>query len=109
MSQSQERKVRFRGISSTVSGPRFSTVKRFWSSCRLSLRLSHRRRGIFYMQFLLLGGVSVALNTIANLVAVFLPGAVAHKLKGNPGFTRKERTASGAGTIGLGVYVATSR
>lgn len=66
-------------------------------------------KGHLVMQFLVLGSVSVALNTTADLLAVFLAGAVAHKLKDNPGFTRKQRTASGVGMIGLGVYVATSK
>ena len=66
-------------------------------------------RGHLVMQFLWLGSISVALNTTADLLAVFLAGAVAHKLKDNPGFTRKQRTASGVGMIGLGVYVATTR
>jgi threonine/homoserine/homoserine lactone efflux protein len=61
------------------------------------------------MQFLLLGSVSVALNTTADLLAVLLAEAVAHKLRDNPGFTRKQRTASGVGMIGLGVYVATTK
>jgi threonine/homoserine/homoserine lactone efflux protein len=56
-----------------------------------------------------LGSVSVALNMTADLMAVLLAGAIAHKLRNNPGFTRKQRTASGVGMIGLGVYVATTK
>jgi threonine/homoserine/homoserine lactone efflux protein len=66
-------------------------------------------KGHLVMQFLLLGSVSVALNTTADLLAVLLAEAVAHKLRDNPGFTRKQRTASGVGMIGLGVYVATRK
>lgn len=66
-------------------------------------------RGHLIVQFLMLGSISVALNTTADLLAVFLAGAVAHKLRDNPGFTRRQRTASGVGMIGLGVYVATSK
>jgi threonine/homoserine/homoserine lactone efflux protein len=66
-------------------------------------------KGHLVMQFLLLGSVSVALNTTADLLAVLLAEAVAHKLRDNPGFTRKQRTASGVGMIGLGVYVATTK
>lgn len=63
-------------------------------------------KGHLVAQFLLLGGLSVSLNTAADLLVVFLAGAIAHKLRGNPSFTRKQRTASGVGMIGLGVYVA---
>lgn len=66
-------------------------------------------KGHLVLQFLFLGSVSVALNTSADLLAVLLAGALAHKLRDNPGFTRKQRTASGVGMIGLGVYVATTK
>lgn len=66
-------------------------------------------KGHLVAQFLVLGSVSVALNTTADLLAVFLAGAVAHKLKDNPAFTRRQRTASGTGMIGLGIYVAVSK
>ncbi len=60
-------------------------------------------------QFLVLEAASVALNTTADLLVVALAGAVAHKLKDNPKFTRRQRTASGVGIIGLGTYVAVSK
>jgi threonine/homoserine/homoserine lactone efflux protein len=66
-------------------------------------------KGHLVMQFLILGGVSVALNTTADLLAVLLAGALARKLRNNPVFIRKQRTASGVGMIGLGVYVATTK
>lgn len=66
-------------------------------------------KGHLVMPFLFLGSVSVALNTTADLLAVLLAGVLAHKLRNNPGFTRKQRTASGVGMIGLGVYVATTK
>ena len=66
-------------------------------------------RGHLITQFLLLGATSVALNTAADLIVVVLAGAVAHKLKNNPKFTRRQRTASGVGMIGLGAYVAVSK
>ena len=51
----------------------------------------------------------MALNTAADLIVVVLAGAVAHKLKDNPNFTQRQRTASGVGMIGLGTYVAVSK
>lgn len=66
-------------------------------------------RGHIVLQFLVLGSISVGLNTLADLIVAFLAGAIAHKLRDNPNFTRRQRTASGAGMIGLGVYVATAK
>jgi threonine/homoserine/homoserine lactone efflux protein len=66
-------------------------------------------RGHLIWQFLLLGATSVSFNTAADLIVVALAGAVAHKLKDNPKFTRGQRTASGVGMIGLGTYVAVSK
>ncbi|MBV8631245.1 MAG: LysE family translocator [Silvibacterium sp.] len=66
-------------------------------------------KGHVTMQFLILGTISVALNTAVDLVVVFFAGALAKQLKNNPVFNRRQRTASGAGMIGLGIYVAGSR
>jgi threonine/homoserine/homoserine lactone efflux protein len=66
-------------------------------------------RGHLISQFLLLGAISVGLNTAADLIVVVLAGTIAHKLKGNPKFSRRQRTASGVGMIGLGAYVAVSK
>lgn len=66
-------------------------------------------RGHLVVQFLILGSISVGLNTLADLIVVLLAGAIAHKLRSNPNFTRRQRTASGAGMIGLGVYVAAAK
>ena len=61
------------------------------------------------LQFLILGTISVALNTAVDLIVVLFAGALARQLKDNPRFNRRQRTASGAGMIGLGIYVAASR
>jgi threonine/homoserine/homoserine lactone efflux protein len=66
-------------------------------------------RGHLISQFLLLGAISVGLNTAADLAVVVLAGTIAHKLRDNPNFSRRQRTASGAGMIGLGAYVAISK
>jgi threonine/homoserine/homoserine lactone efflux protein len=66
-------------------------------------------RGHLISQFLLLGAISVSSNTAADLLVVALAGAIAHKLKANPKFSRRQRTASGVGMIGLGAYVAASK
>jgi len=59
-------------------------------------------------RFLLLGTISVALNTTVLIVVMFA-GILAQRLKNSRKFSRRQRTASGAGMIGLGIYVAASK
>lgn len=60
-------------------------------------------------QFLLLGAISVTLNTCADLVVAGFAGPLGARLKRSAKLRRGQRTASGAAMIGLGVYVATAR
>jgi threonine/homoserine/homoserine lactone efflux protein len=62
-------------------------------------------RGHVTLQFLTLGAISVTLNTCADLIVVIMAGAVAQRLKHDRRFARRQRTASGMGMIGLGIYV----
>jgi threonine/homoserine/homoserine lactone efflux protein len=66
-------------------------------------------RGHVPLQFLLLGGMCVGLNTAVDLVVVGLAASIARRIARNPRFIEKQRTASGVGMIGLGVYVAVSK
>jgi len=61
------------------------------------------------VQFLVLGTIAVTLNTAVDLIVVLFASALAQQLKHNPKFNRRQRTASGAGMIGLGIYVAASK
>jgi len=63
-------------------------------------------RGHIVVQFLLLGATSVLLNTSADLAVVFFAGPLGHRLKTNPRFRRRQRTACGMAMIGLGAWVA---
>jgi threonine/homoserine/homoserine lactone efflux protein len=63
-------------------------------------------RGHVFVQFVILGGISVILNTTADLLVVFLAAPLERKLKSSPRFRRRQRIASGMGLIGLGTYVA---
>ena len=63
-------------------------------------------RGHVFLQFVVLGAISVLLNTIADLVVVFMAAPLERKLKNSERFRRRQRVASGVGMIGLGVYVA---
>ena len=64
------------------------------------------RLGHVFMQFFLLGTISVALNTAADLIVVSLAVPLGGLLKTSAVFRRRQRMASGIGMIGLGVYVA---
>jgi threonine/homoserine/homoserine lactone efflux protein len=58
------------------------------------------------LQFLVLGALSVTLNTTADLLVVLLAVPLERKLKHSARFRRRQRVASGLGMIGLGAYVA---
>src|SRR5215470_7531938 len=66
------------------------------------------QHGHVFLQFALLGSLSVALNTAADLVVVSLSGPLERRLKSSARFRRGQRTVSGMGMIGLGAYLALS-
>lgn len=57
-------------------------------------------------QFLLLGTISVALNTSADLAVVLATVPLSRRLKESAVWRRRQRKATGAVLIGLGGYVA---
>ena len=63
-------------------------------------------KGHVALQFLLLGGISVALNTGVDLLVVIFAAAAARRFRESKSFNANQRGASGIGMIGLGVYVA---
>jgi threonine/homoserine/homoserine lactone efflux protein len=63
-------------------------------------------RGHVFVQFVILGALSVILNTSADLVVVLLAGPLERLLKKSARFRRRQRVASGLGMIGLGAYAA---
>jgi threonine/homoserine/homoserine lactone efflux protein len=63
-------------------------------------------RGHLIGQFLLLGCVSVTLNTLADLIVVTFAAPLGSMLRSNPRVRRNQRVASGVGMIGLGAFVA---
>jgi threonine/homoserine/homoserine lactone efflux protein len=65
-------------------------------------------RGHIFLQFAILGMISVSLNTAADLLVVSLAAPLERKLKSSTAFRRRQRTASGLGMIGLGAYLALS-
>jgi threonine/homoserine/homoserine lactone efflux protein len=62
--------------------------------------------GHIFLQFLVPGAVSVALNTTADLLVVTLAVPLGGWLKASAALRRRQRMASGIGMIGLGAYVA---
>lgn len=58
------------------------------------------------LQFILLGSISVTLNTSADLVVATLAGPIATQLKKRAGLRKAQRIFTGGGLIALGAYVA---
>ena len=58
------------------------------------------------MQFIVLGAISVGLNTSADVIVALLAAPLERKLKNTAPFRRRQHVVSGLGVIGLGAYVA---
>ena len=69
----------------------------------------HRESGHVFWQFLLLGAISVTLNTSADLVVTMFAGPLGNRIRSSAKFRRTQRTATGAIMIGLGTYLAASK
>ncbi|MFC7554663.1 LysE family translocator [Pseudoroseomonas wenyumeiae] len=61
------------------------------------------------LQFMVLGFVSVALNTLADVVVAFAAGGVREHAAARPTLIRRLREASGAAMIVLGIGLALAR
>jgi threonine/homoserine/homoserine lactone efflux protein len=68
----------------------------------------NRGAGHVFAQFVLLGTISVALNTTADLIVIALAGPLGNLVRSSATFRRRQRTVTGAIMIGLGTYLATS-
>jgi threonine/homoserine/homoserine lactone efflux protein len=65
--------------------------------------------GHVFAQFVLLGVISVTLNTTADLMVTALAGPLGNRIRSSVVFRRRQRALTGAIMIGLGTYLATSR
>jgi threonine/homoserine/homoserine lactone efflux protein len=65
--------------------------------------------GHVFAQFVLLGVISVTLNTTADLMVTALAGPLGNRIRSSVVFRRRQRALTGAMMIGLGTYLATSR
>jgi threonine/homoserine/homoserine lactone efflux protein len=68
-----------------------------------------RQSGHVFWQFLMLGTVSVTMNTSADLVVTMFAGPLGNRIRSSARFRRTQRTATGAIMIGLGTYLAVSK
>jgi len=66
----------------------------------------NRAAGHVFLQFILLGTFSVALNTTADVVVTLLAGPFGERLRKSVRFRRRQRALTGAIMIGLGSYLA---
>jgi threonine/homoserine/homoserine lactone efflux protein len=66
----------------------------------------NRSHGHVFLQFVLLGSLSVTLNTSADIVVTFSAGPLGQRIRNSARFRRRQRTATGAVMIGLGTYLA---
>lgn len=66
----------------------------------------NRTGGHVFLQFVLLGMLSVTLNTSADLVVTLLAGPLGQRIRGPERFRRSQRTLTGAVMVGLGGYLA---
>jgi len=66
----------------------------------------NRALGGVFWQFLLLGTISVTLNTCGDLLVIFLAAPIGARLRSSAVLRRRQRTATGLTLIGLGAYVA---
>jgi threonine/homoserine/homoserine lactone efflux protein len=68
----------------------------------------NRSGGHVFLQFLMLGTISVVLNTTADLIVIALAGPLGERIRSSATFRRRQRTVTGAIMIGLGSYLAIS-
>ena len=64
--------------------------------------------GHIFLQFVILGTISVALNTTADLIVIVMAGPLGERIRSSAVFRRRQRTVTGAIMIGLGTYLVTS-
>jgi threonine/homoserine/homoserine lactone efflux protein len=65
--------------------------------------------GNITLQFILLGSISVFLNTSADLIVTFFAGPLGERLRSSKRWQHRQRLVTGSAMIGLGIYVAVKR
>jgi threonine/homoserine/homoserine lactone efflux protein len=64
------------------------------------------RAGSVFTQFVVLGVISVVLNTAADIVVAVFAGTIGRRLLSSVRARERQRAGTGAVMIGLGAYVA---
>jgi threonine/homoserine/homoserine lactone efflux protein len=67
--------------------------------------VSHANGHVF-AQFVVLGAISVTLNTTSDVIVTLLAGPLGQRIRESARFRRRQRTGTGAIMIGLGMYLA---
>ena len=68
----------------------------------------NRAQGRVFWQFMLLGTISVSLNTACDIMVTLCASPIGARLRSSAVLRRRQRTATGLTLIGLGAYVAVS-
>ena len=68
----------------------------------------NRAQGAVFWQFMLLGSVSVSLNTACDIMVTLCASPIGVRLRSSAVLRRRQRTATGLTLVGLGAYVAVS-
>jgi len=68
----------------------------------------NRAGGSVFWQFMLLGTISVSLNTLCDVIVTLCASPIGARLRSSEVLRRRQRTATGLTLIGLGAYVAIS-
>ena len=79
------------------------------STSLLNGSVALQRNGWIVAQFVLLGCISVLLNTSVDFVVAALAGPIGRRLQENTALRRGQRLFSGGGLIALGAYVALAK
>lgn len=103
MMQLRSRNPFWQGIATEVLNPK--TALFFLSF--IPQFVDHRAGNVF-AQFVLLGMISVSLNTTADLVVTAVAVPLGNRIRSSLRFRRRQRTLTGAILIGLGAYLASS-
>ena len=69
----------------------------------------NRSLGHVFWQFVVLGLISVSLNTLSDIIVSFAAGPLGERIRASATFRRNQRSATGAVMLGLGAYLATSK
>jgi threonine/homoserine/homoserine lactone efflux protein len=93
----------WQGVATEVLNPK--TALFFLSFIPQFVNRSHPH---IFLQFVLLGTISVMLNTTADLLVIAMAGPLGAKIRSSARFRRGQRATTGAIMIGLGAYLATS-